>query len=200
MESMKLGAEAAKKALMLSPLTDTSITNQVTEPDFYIVLPGLYHYSLAFTGKTWLKHQKGHLQPVLLPFRQFCKSLFCHPELLSELSCREVCLNGTSKRNVMSQLNVQIRWFSYLSAGTRLSVPIWLNFNAVTENELIRQVQNIMKNSTQNHVNQLFLRIIHPHTHTYTEKGTLHLPSNLNRRSSNPSCIYSKLNCTILYK
>lgn len=48
---MRLGAEAAKKALMLSPLTYTSTTKQVPEPDFNIVLPGLYHYSLDFKGQ-----------------------------------------------------------------------------------------------------------------------------------------------------
>lgn len=51
-ESTKLGAEAAKKALVLSPWTCTSSTKQVPEPDSSnIVLPGLYHYSLDFKGQ-----------------------------------------------------------------------------------------------------------------------------------------------------
>jgi hypothetical protein len=51
MENMKLGAEAAKKALILSPLTYTSMTKWVPGLDFYVILPGLYHHFLAFTGK-----------------------------------------------------------------------------------------------------------------------------------------------------
>lgn len=46
-ESTKLGAEAAKKALMLSPL---GLAHQ---------LPGLYHYSLDFKGQNQIKTAEG---------------------------------------------------------------------------------------------------------------------------------------------